>query len=230
MPPVDAVLFDLDDTLCAYQRSTGEVLSVAFERADVEPFFDVDAYYARFEDHLGDAETVDDLRERCFVDIAEQAGRDPDLALAVADAYAAERDQSSVDPLDGATEAVDALADDHHLGLVTNGPPGMQREKLAAVGLDGAFDVSVFAGFETPAKPDPAPFDRALDALDVPADRAIHVGNSLRTDVPGAQRAGLRAAWLRGADPDSRGDGADPEPQPEYVLEGMADLAARPWR
>lgn len=220
---VDAVLFDLDDTLCAYQRTSGEVLDVAFERAGVDPFFDVDAYYSRFDDYLGDAETVGELREHCFVDIAEQAGRDPDLALQVADAYAAERDQSSVDPLDGAAEAVDALAEDHHLGLVTNGPPGMQREKLAAVGLDGAFDVSVFAGFEAPAKPDPAPFHRALDALAVPADRAVHVGNSLRTDVPGAQRAGLRAAWLRQ-------DDADPDPQPEYVLEGMADLTERPWR
>jgi putative hydrolase of the HAD superfamily len=39
------------------------------------------------------------------------------------------------------------------------------------------------------AKPDPRIFDLALDALGVPADRALHVG-----DTPGADVDGARAA------------------------------------
>ncbi len=43
------------------------------------------------------------------------------------------------------------------------------------------------------AKPDPAIFRIALDALGVPADGSVlHVGDSLRYDVAGAQAAGLR--------------------------------------
>ena len=224
MPSVDAVLFDLDDTLCSYRRSGAELLSLSFDAVGVEPFFTVEEYHERYDQYLGTVDGMAALRERCFADVAGAKGRDPDLGRTVARAYAAERDQSAVEVLPGAREAVDALAGDHHLGLVTNGPPDMQREKLAATGLEGTFDVSVFAGFDAPAKPEPAPFHRALGALGVAADRAVHVGNSLRTDVPGAKRAGLGAAWLRQ-------DGAEPggDPGPDYVLEELADLAEPPW-
>lgn len=222
MPPVDAVLFDLDDTLCAYRRSSAELLAISFERIGVDPLFTVEEYHASYDEHLGVAEDVAAFRERCFVDAAEANGRAPGRAREVARAYADERDQSAVDLVAGAREVVDALAGDHHLGLVTNGPPEMQREKLAATGLADAFDVTVFAGFDCAAKPDPEPFHTALDGLGVDGARAVHVGNSLTTDVPGAKRAGVRAAWLRQ-------DGVEPDPAPDYVLDGLVDLADRPW-
>lgn len=34
----DAVLFDLDDTLCRYRRSGSELLAAAFERTGRDPF------------------------------------------------------------------------------------------------------------------------------------------------------------------------------------------------
>jgi putative hydrolase of the HAD superfamily len=225
MPPVDAVLFDLDDTLCCYRRSGAELLAISFERVGVDPFFTVEEYHARYDEHLGTVDDMAGFRERCFVDLARANGHDPSIAREVARAYTAERDQSNVEVLSGAREAVDALVADHRLGLVTNGPPEMQREKLAATGLADAFDVAVFAGFDAPAKPDPEPFHAALETLGVDTERAVHVGNSLRTDVSGAKRAGVQAAWLKqdGADP-------DPDPAPDYVLAGLGDLAGRPWR
>lgn len=45
-------------------------------------------------------------------------------------------------------------------------------------------------------KPDPRIFHLALDALQVPADRAIHLGDSVRFDVNGAARAGLHPIHL----------------------------------
>lgn len=226
MPPVDAVLFDLDDTLCRYRRSGAELLALCFERVGVDPFFTVEEYHARYDEHLGVIDDMTQFRERCFVEVAEAKDRAPDLAREVARAYADERDQSAVDLVTGAMEAVDALAVDHHLGLVTNGPPDMQREKLSAIGLTDAFDVTVFAGFETAAKPNPEPFHAALEELGVDGERAVHVGNSLTTDVDGAKRAGVRAAWVRSEAVDS---GVDLDPAPDYVLAGLAALAERPW-
>jgi putative hydrolase of the HAD superfamily len=223
MSAVDAVLFDLDDTLCAYRRSGGELLDIAFDDVGVEPLFDIGAYHEQYDEHLGTVEDMERFRERCFATLAEQRGRDAELGREVARAYAAERDQSNVEVLEGAREAVEALSADHHVGLVTNGMPDMQREKLAATGFDDAFDVAVFAGYDAPAKPEPGPFHHALDLLDVDPGRAVHVGNSLRTDVPGAQAAGLRAAWLRQHDD-------DPDPEPEYVVDALDDLVTPPWR
>lgn len=226
MPSVDAVLFDLDDTLCEYRRSGAELLALAFEDVSVEPFFDVRDYHARYDEFLGGAETVRDLRAACFAALARERGRDPELGRAVADAYAAERDHRNVRPLAGAHDAVEGLARGHRLGIVTNGSPDMQRRKLAALDFADAFESVVHAGHDAPAKPDPAPFHHALADLDASPGRAVHVGNSLTTDVPGARAAGLRAAWLADGDDID----ADFDPRPDYRLDSLRDLLEPPWR
>lgn len=44
------------------------------------------------------------------------------------------------------------------------------------------------------AKPDPRTFQPALDALGLPANRVLHVGDSVHYDVEGARAAGMQAA------------------------------------
>ena len=46
-------------------------------------------------------------------------------------------------------------------------------------------------------KPDPVVFRRALELLDAPADRVVHIGDSWESDVQGARRAGLQPVWLQ---------------------------------
>jgi len=228
--PVDVVLFDVDDTLCRYRRPGSELLPLAFERVGVEPFFDVRDYHERYPEFVAASDDVASLREACFAALAGERGRDPELGRRVARAYAAERDHRDVEPLPGAREAVERLAEDHRIGVVTNGGRSMQREKLEALGLDGAFETVVFAGYDTAPKPDPEPFGRALDALSVDPGRAVHVGNSLGSDVTGARAAGVRAAWLADAAGSDAVAEADPDPEPTYALASMADLHAPPWR
>lgn len=221
---IDGVLFDLDHTLCVYRRPGDEILASAFERAGVEPLFTMGDYLGAFEEYAPPGEPIDVQREACFSALAADAGGDPAVGRTVARAYAAERDHSRVDPLPGALDALEALAPDHRIGMVTNGPPDMQGTKLAALGVADAFETIVHAGHDAPPKPSPEPFHRALEALSVEPERAVHVGNSLSADVAGAKAAGLRAAWLPetpGADP---GDHA-----PDYVLSSLAELSEPPW-
>ena len=58
------------------------------------------------------------------------------------------------------------------------------------------FDVVVDSETAGYYKPDPRIFQRACDALSVPAGEAVMVGDTPETDVQGARRAGLRAVWL----------------------------------
>lgn len=218
--PVEAVLFDVDGTLCRYERDTPDLLPVAFERAGVEPFFTADDYFGRFDEFINESEDVRDLRERCFADIAREKGRDPELGRDVARAYAAERDHTRVRWLDGAREVLDRFEGEFRLAAVTNGGPEMQSLKLDALGVD-CFETVVYAGYDTRAKPDPEPFEVVLDALETSPERAVYVGNSLAHDVAGAHNAGLRAAWLD--------DGTEPEPVPDYVLETPRELLGLPW-
>ena len=72
------------------------------------------------------------------------------------------------------------------------------------------------------AKPDPAIFRIALDALGVPADRAVlHVGDSLRYDVAGALAAGLQPVHM---DP----YGFCPAPDGHPHVRSLAELAELP--
>ncbi|WP_256297060.1 HAD family hydrolase [Haloarchaeobius salinus] len=220
--PVDTVLFDLDDTLCRYRRSVGEVLSLSFEAAGVEPVFDASDYVGVYDDYAEEADDIGHLRRLCFADLASDRGLDPEDGHAVADAYTETRDQTAVDPLPGAAAAVDALAADHRLAIVTNGAPAMQTAKLGALPFTDRFEHVVHAGYDTAAKPAPEPFHHVLDLLDADADRAVHVGNSLTSDVQGAHAAGLRSVWL--------GDGSTPEPTPTYAVERLDELVEPPWR
>jgi len=46
-------------------------------------------------------------------------------------------------------------------------------------------------------KPDRAIFELALQTLDVPASRCIHIGDSLFSDISGAAGMGIETAWVR---------------------------------
>jgi len=221
---VDTVLFDLDGTVCEYERSPGDVLGAAFDRAGVEPFFDVTAYYDRFGAFVDESEDIVALRRNCFVDIADERGRDPAVGRAVADAFASERDHARVTFVDGAADVLAHLHErGYGLGLVTNGPPGTQRTKLDSLGVTDRFETAVFAGHETPSKPHPEPFTRALNTLGAQPEQTLFVGDSLDSDIAGAQNVGMQTAWVTGDD--TGVTGAD-EVSPGFVVESTGDLRA----
>jgi putative hydrolase of the HAD superfamily len=90
------------------------------------------------------------------------------------------------------------------------------RESAAAGVRVGVVVDSAVVGV---AKPDPAIFGIALDALGVPASGAVlHVGDSLRYDVAGALAAGLRPVHL---DP----HGFCPAPDGHPHVRSLAELA-----
>ena len=221
---IEAVLFDLDDTLVSYRRSPGEVLELAFAEAGYEQFFRVEAYYDRFDEYLAQTETLADLRRACFADIAESVDRPAADGVAVAAAFDRLRDPTNVDPVPGAHEVLDELAGDYRLGLVTNGSPSAQEPKLTGAGIADAFDTRVFAGYDTAPKPDREPFDRAVSTLEVDPPRTLMVGDSLSSDVAGAQAVGMRGVYLS-----EDGEGSDtPDDSesavPDHRIESLAEL------
>lgn len=221
--PIEAVVFDLDDTICEYRRSGREILALAFESVGVDPFFTIEEYGAVADDLVADSDSVVENRRRSFATLAERAGRDPSVGRAVADAYAVEHDPTNVRWVPGAETVLDHLADSHDLALVTNGGPKEQRAKLRELGIGDRFETIVYAGYETAPKPRPEPLERACEAVETPPTRAVNVGDSLRLDVRGAHNAGLRSVWL------DRDGVEDPDPVPDCRIESMHDLRDGPW-
>lgn len=119
----------------------------------------------------------------------QESGQGPTVGRDVAQTYAVERDQRAVEFLPGAERALETLSEQYPLGLVTNGDPQLQGPKLESLGVTDRFETVVHAGVDAPYKPDPEPFDLALDALGVnstpdPDPRPHHVIDTMH-DVAG---------------------------------------------
>lgn len=218
----DAVLFDLDDTLCEFVQSSEALLADSFAAIGVDPFFTLPEYQRRYSDYFDGCETIEDLRTACFADLAADRGFDPDTGRALAAVYSSRRDYS-VEALPDASQVLGKLNATYALGLVTNGRPSIQTPKLDELPFTEMFDVVVFAGHETAPKPNPEPFHRALDQLSIDPNRAVFVGNSLDSDVRGANTAGLRSVWLTD---DSHGTS---DPAPDHVIGSLQELWPPPW-
>lgn len=91
-------------------------------------------------------------------------------------------------------DAVRALARHVRIAVVANADHDYLMRCLNHNGL--RFDVVVDSETARCYKPDPRIFQRACEALPVPASEAAMVGDTPETDVQGAHRAGLRAVWL----------------------------------
>ncbi|WP_226622173.1 HAD family hydrolase [Alloyangia pacifica] len=90
-----------------------------------------------------------------------------------------------VELLPHAQAAVEALAPEHHLVLITKGDLLHQERKLAASGLGDFFDA-----VEIVSDKQPQTYARIFGASPGGAEGAMMVGNSLKSDVNPAIRAG----------------------------------------
>jgi putative hydrolase of the HAD superfamily len=94
------------------------------------------------------------------------------------------------------------------------------HERLAETGLAELVDGAVASAELGVAKPDRAIFDHALELAGVPAEAALHVGDSPVEDISGALAAGLRAVLI------DRGGGAS-APEGTPVIASLAELSIR---
>ena len=77
------------------------------------------------------------------------------------------------------------------LALLTKGDLRIQHKRIAASGLTLYFDV-----IEVVVEKDIISFSRIASLLGIPLEALCMVGNSLRSDIGPALRAGLKAIWI----------------------------------
>jgi putative hydrolase of the HAD superfamily len=99
-------------------------------------------------------------------------------------------------PIAGMIAIVDALrARGIPVGILSNSE-GHLAELIVEVGWADRFDVIADSGVLGLEKPGAAIFAWTADALRVPMDNVVHIGDSFAADVEGAVRAGQRAIWF----------------------------------
>lgn len=117
--------------------------------------------------------------------------------------------------------ALDQVQACFRTAVVSDGGLRVQRAKLRASGLGSRFEVVVISEQLGVNKPAPAPFLAALEALDVPPERAWFVGDHPVCDVAGAAALGMTTVWRRhGEWP------AGQAPRPTHVVDDLLELPA----
>jgi len=151
---------------------------------------------------------------------------DPAITQFAAQTHAAlvRQTQRRFDDVSGLLEAARSAA--IPLVLITNGASDTQRGKLEALDLECWFDAVIVSAEVGAAKPEVAVFKAALEHLDVAAQRVWHVGDSLVTDVAGANAAGMVSVWLNRTG-DRRLHDA---PRPHLEIRSLAELFYEPLR
>ena len=222
--PIKAVLFDLDDTLwpiaptivraealqyewltlnapaTTARHSRDSMRARRMELAQTDPRYRYDLW---------------SLRHTALVEALRSAGEDPELARAAMEIFSRERNVVSV--FDDVVPGLTRLGGRFALGTISNG-----FADLAAIGLAGHFRVSIAAHRLGFAKPDARIFHRACEALQVMPQETLYVGDDPLLDVEGAQKAGLRAAWM------NRFERTLPEAiVPDFHCTNLTELVAR---
>jgi putative hydrolase of the HAD superfamily len=150
-------------------------------------------YYLQHHLEGADRPALEDLRDRCAAAMMEA------LALPGLDHATARRVMlGSLEfvPYPDVEPALRALRAAGLTLVVTSNWDCSLGDWLDPLGLLELVDGVVTSAVVGVAKPDPAPFRRALELAGVEADQAVHVGDSLENDVAGARAAGIRAVLL----------------------------------
>jgi putative hydrolase of the HAD superfamily len=195
-PPPALVLFDLDDTLCDYAGARAGRLRTAFGTALAHvpggAAVDLDrviaesvAIHPHGSDHFGEL-------------LARYGVVDPAVARAARTWYHANRFlgltlfADAVEILKAIRNAVPG----RRIGLITNGPAEVQRDKIALLDLAAYVDFALISGEFGIAKPDPAIFREGVRLGDATTVETIFIGDSPEFDIAGARAAGIDAVWM----------------------------------
>ena len=199
--PISAISFDGDMTLWDFQKVMRHALKKALAElrrlVPNQPARDLSieemiAIRGEVEEaEQGRTWNHEEIRRLAFERTLETIGcPDRDLAAHLNAVYLKHRFED-IELYPDVIPALDRLAPHFKLGLLSNGNSYPDR-----CGLEGRFAFVVFSQDVRVRKPDRRIFEITARKAGCPLDELLHVGDSLRNDVMGANEAGARSVWL----------------------------------
>lgn len=113
------------------------------------------------------------------------------------------------------------------VGCVSNYPCGISlRRSLRETGLDRLLDPIIVSGELGFVKPHGSLFARALEQLDVPAERVLFVGDRWDADMLGGRNAGMKTCHHVGFTSDTDLEARYSLYRPDFQIRGLEELEA----
>ncbi|WP_043307940.1 HAD family hydrolase [Pseudomonas sp. ML96] len=218
------ITFDLDDTLWdvapvmhGAEAALREWLASEAPRLGPVPIEHLWAIRTRLLDaDPGLKHRLSELRRRILFHALEDAGyahgEADELAELGFQVFLSARHQVQLFPEVHPT--LERLALRYTLGVITNGNADVRR-----LGLADYFRFALCAEELGIGKPDPHPFNTALQRAGMQAAQAVHIGDHPSDDIAGAKAAGLRAIWFNPLGKDWSG-----EIEPDAQIRNLAEL------
>ncbi len=225
--PIQAVFFDIDDTLVDDAAATRAGALSLFhryrDRLDGAHEHLMQRWNTLLDHHFkrylrGETSFIGQRRARIRDLFGLTPGQMPDTEVDAVHTVYEECKEAARRLVPDAVETLDALGG-FRLGVISNGSSTQQRQKLASVGILDRFAAVVISGDIGVAKPQPEIFQAACDAMGASPSDCVHVGDRLDVDALGARNAGLTGVWF-----DSGGTGGAPAGVP--TISRLSDLPA----
>jgi len=123
-------------------------------------------------------------------------------------------------PVKGAKSVIEHLAKKFQLGIVSNAFGDVQYQKLKVLGIKDLFDCILLSSEVGVWKPDPRIFWRAASLLERQPEECMYIGNFYDDDILGAKKAGMQTCWFSpgGTHP------AQKNYKPNYVIRKLNEI------
>lgn len=139
----------------------------------------------------GQIANLEEIRFQAFRNTLQFAGIDDDTFAAKLNEVYLKHRFEDIQLYKDVLPALNVLGQHYTLGLLSNGNNYPER-----CGLANTFAFTIFAQDVGFAKPDKRIFQEACKQTACAPEAILHLGDSLRQDVYGAQQAGMLAVWL----------------------------------
>jgi len=220
---IDALIFDLDDTLCPERGFVLKRLAAVARHLEERfgPRIDFLAELVRCYEG--------DMRTHVFDTVLERAGlgRDPEVVRDLVALYRRQPVEVALYP--DARPALEFWSRRLPLGLITDGYGPTQRQKVETLGIAPYFRAIVYTHDLGPEhiKPSPAPFEAVRDAIGF-SGPAVMVGDNPALDFPAPKGMGWTTVRIVRPDAKAAGAPAGSACPPDHVIRTLDDLGQVP--
>ena len=209
--PIQAVLFDLDNTLThrdltaqAYSCYLAEYYASAFAQVEPDKIIEIvrridNGGYPKKEllthGSIGASAAYALLRELSWLN--------PPSIEELAQFWFSQFGRFAVE-MPAAEQVLTQLKDEgYQLAIVSNGGHDTRLNTIRGLGIEPYFDEIISSGLVGFNKPQPEIFQITAERLGVQPAQCLYIGDHPINDVQGATEAGMHALWMQGFHPDA---------------------------